>query len=158
MKLEKKVAIDCPEDITVHCFKIEYPDSLSSVYFIKLKLERNGAEVSENLYRRGLKEDDLIAVRNLPKVKLETSTKIVKKGNQWYLSTELINNTNQPALMVKLKVVQAKSRDRILPVIFSDNFVSLMPGEKRIITMDIEDADTRGEKPDVEIEGFNTDN
>ncbi|MGA9407990.1 MAG: sugar-binding domain-containing protein [Bacteroidota bacterium] len=158
VRLEKKVAIDCPEDSTVHCFKIEYPDSLSSVYFIKLKLERNGAEVSENLYRRGLKEDDLIAVRNLPKVKLETSTKIVKKGNQWYLSTELINNTNQPALMVKLKVVQAKSRDRILPVIFSDNFVSLMPGEKRIITMDIEDADTRGEKPDVEIEGFNTDN
>jgi hypothetical protein len=88
-------------------------------------------------------------------VNLEANTKVMRDGNQWHLTTELINNTSHPALMVKLKVVREKSRERILPVIFSDNFVSLMPGEKRTITMELEDADTQGEKPDVAIEGFN---
>jgi beta-galactosidase/beta-glucuronidase len=152
---EKKAAIDCPEDNTARCFKVEYPDSLSSVYFIRLTLKRGGTELSDNLYWRGVKEDDLKAARTLPKVKLETNTKVAREGNQWHITTELINNTSHPALMVKLKVVRIKSRERILPVIFSDNFVSLMPGEKRTITMELEDADTRGEKPDVAIEGFN---
>ena len=155
IKLEKKVALDCPEDNTVRCFKVIYPESLSSVYFIRLTLTRGSTELSENLYWRGVKEDDLKAARALPKVKLEANTKVMRDGNQWHLTTELINNTSHPALMVKLKVVRIKSRERILPVIFSDNFVSLMPGEKRTVTMELEDADTQGEKPDVAIEGFN---
>jgi len=155
IKLEKKVALDCPEDNTVRCFKVTYPENLSSTYFIRLTLTRGSTELSENLYWRGIKEDDLKATRALPKVKLETNTKVMRDGNQWHLTTELINKTSHPALMVKLKVVRIKSRERILPVIFSDNFVSLMPGEKRTITMELEDADTQGEKPDVAIEGFN---
>jgi len=31
-----------------------------------------------------------------------------------------------------------------------------MPGEQRTIQMELEHADTRGEKPDVVIAGFNT--
>jgi hypothetical protein len=29
-----------------------------------------------------------------------------------------------------------------------------MPGEKKVIQIELEDADTRGEKPKVEIEGL----
>jgi hypothetical protein len=54
-----------------------------------------------------------------------------------------------------LKVVGDKDRNRILPVIFNDNYVTLMPGEQRIITMEIDNADTRGEKPAVEMDGLN---
>jgi len=57
--------------------------------------------------------------------------------------------------MVRLKAVREKSGDRILPAIYSDGYVSLMPGEKRIITTDLRDADTRGENPRIIVEGFN---
>ena len=40
IKLEKKAVIDCPEDNTVRCFKVKYPESLSSVYFIRLTLTK----------------------------------------------------------------------------------------------------------------------
>ena len=56
--------------------------------------------------------------------------------------------------MVKLKVVGDNSGERILPVIYSDNFVTLMPGEKRIIKMEFQEGDTRGEKPEVVVEGY----
>jgi hypothetical protein len=71
-----------------------------------------------------------------------------------FLTTTLLNKTKQPALMVKLKVVGDKSKERMLPVIFSDNFICLMPGETRTITMELQVADTRGEQPVVVIEGL----
>ena len=57
--------------------------------------------------------------------------------------------------MVRLKAVREKSGDRILPAIYSDNYVALMPGETRTIQADLQDADTRGERPRIAIEGFN---
>ena len=54
--------------------------------------------------------------------------------------------------MVRLKAVREKSGDRILPAIYSDNYVALMPGERRTIRTELEDADTRGEKPAIVIE------
>jgi hypothetical protein len=57
--------------------------------------------------------------------------------------------------MVRLKVVGSRNNERILPVFYSDNYVSLMPGEQKVIIMKLRNADTRGEKPVVEISGFN---
>jgi hypothetical protein len=57
--------------------------------------------------------------------------------------------------MVRVKAVRDKSGDRILPVIHSDNYVPLMPGEQRTIRTEMEDADTRGERPRIVVEGFN---
>jgi hypothetical protein len=54
--------------------------------------------------------------------------------------------------MVKLKAVREKSGDRILPAIYSDNYIALMPGERRTVRTELEDADTRGEKPTIVIE------
>ena len=34
-------------------------------------------------------------------------------------------------------------------------YAPLMPGEKRSITTELRDADTRGEKPRIVVEGFN---
>ena len=59
--------------------------------------------------------------------------------------------------MVQLKVIRDKSRDRIIPALFSDNFISLMPGEQRSIEIQIENADAHGEKPAVIVQGFNID-
>jgi len=56
---------------------------------------------------------------------------------------------------VRLKVVREKAGDRILPAIYSDNYVSLMPGEHRTIRTDLAGQDTRGERPRMAVEGFN---
>ena len=57
--------------------------------------------------------------------------------------------------MVRVKAVRSKSGDLIVPALYNDNYIALMPGEKRTISISLEDADTRGEKPRVRLDGFN---
>lgn len=155
VKFRKQASVSCPEDSTVRVFAVQRPAGLTDVHFIRLKLTRKSKLISENFYWEGKKESDLKAIMELPRVKLKVRTKSVKKGSSWHLTTTLVNNTKTPALMVRLKVVGSKSEMRILPVIFSDNYISLMPGEKRAVEIELEKADTRGEKPVVVAEGIN---
>jgi hypothetical protein len=156
VKWEKAVNLESPEDTTRTPLKLEYPAGLSPVHFIRLRLTHGADIVSENFYWRGTEEGNYRALRDLPKVKLEAATRADRRGNRWVLTTELRNLSAQPALMVRLKAVREKSGDRILPAIYSDNYVSLMPGERRTIRTELEDRDTRAERPRIAVEGFNT--
>ncbi len=155
VKWEKSASLDSVEDSTATPIKIEYPTGLTPVHFVKLTLTRAGNIVSENFYWRGLVDGDYRALRELPKVTVDASTHVDHEGPCWKLTTDLTNNSNAPALMVKLKAVREKSGDRILPAIYSDNYIALMPGERRTIQTEIANADTRGETPRIIVEGFN---
>ncbi|MGA2630095.1 MAG: glycoside hydrolase family 2 protein [Terriglobia bacterium] len=153
---EKTTSLDCPEDSTISCIKMEYPAGLTPVQFLLLKLTRGEEILSSNFYWRGSKEGDYRALRELPKVKLAAATRVEQRGSTWHLTTELHNVSKHPALMVRVKAVREKSGDRILPAFFSDNYIALMPGDRRTIRIELENSDTRGEKPRVVVEGFNT--
>ena len=143
------------EDSTVACIKMEYPQGLSAVHFLRLVLAQNGNIISTNFYLRPREAGNYRAVRELPKVSLQATTKAGQQAGRWMLTTELHNPSAHPALMVRVKAVREKSRDRILPAIYSDNYICLMPGERQTILTDLADADTRGEKPLIVVEGFN---
>ncbi|MDR3700260.1 MAG: hypothetical protein P4L56_11525 [Candidatus Sulfopaludibacter sp.] len=149
-------AVDSAEDSTASPATLEYPPGLTPVHFIRLTLSRGAQVVSSNFYLRGVKEGDYTAIRTVPKVNLEANTKMERQGAKWLLTTELRNPSKQPALMVHVKVVRENGGDRILPALYDDNYVALMPGEKRIIHTEVKHADTRGERPRVVVEGFNT--
>jgi hypothetical protein len=156
LKWEKTAALDSAEDSTASPIKLEFPTGLTPVHFIRLTLTRGAGIVSTNFYLRGERENDYHAIRELPKVKLEAATKVERQGARWMLTTELRNVSARPALMVHLKVVREKSGDRILPALYNDNYVSLMPGERQTIRTELNHADTRGERPRMVVEGFNT--
>lgn len=151
----EQYAVDCSIDNIKRVCKLTKPGGLSTTYFIRLKLEKAHKLVSENFYWNGLQEDNYQDIANLPKVKLDVSTKSIQKDGKWILTTTLNNNTGTPALMVQLKVVGDKDKKRILPVILSDSFISIMPGEKRIIQIELKNEDTRRDKPVVVAEGVN---
>ncbi len=152
---EKETDLVCKEDSTAKCFRLKFPESLSQVHFIKLTLSEGNRIISDNFYWRGLEDGNYKALRKLPRIELTTTTTVKKESDKWLLTTTLRNNTKTPALMIRLKVTGKSSGSRLLPVFYSDNYISLMPGEEKIITMELKDADTRGEKPAVEISGFN---
>jgi hypothetical protein len=152
---EKKDGLDSYEDSTEKCFKLEFQKNLSPVHFIKLTLNEGDKTISENFYWRGVEDGNYQALNDLPVVKLMNNTRVERNGETWKLTTTLNNTSGHPVLMVRLKVVGKNSGERILPVFYSDNYIALMPGEKKIITMTLNNKDTMGDRPAVEISGFN---
>jgi hypothetical protein len=151
----KTASLDSSEDSTAVAMAIEPVSGLTPVHFLRLTLTRGGDLSSTNFYLRGVQEGDYRAIRQLPKAQVKATTNAVQQGTRWLLTTELANTSTTPALMTRLKAVREQRGDRILPAIYSDNYIALMPGEHRTITTELNHADTRGEKPRIVVGGFN---
>lgn len=153
---EKEVAIDSNEDTTNKCIKLEFPENLSKVHFIKMVLTENGEVVSENFYHRSLEENNYQDLRNLPKVALKSDVTINKETDGNWTATAVIENpTSTPALMVRLNVVGGTDGLQFLPMFYSDNYFALLPGEKKEVRFHWKDEDTRGNTPKVVVSGYN---
>lgn len=70
-----------------------------------------------------------------------------------------ITNTGKTvAFQVHLRALKGKSGDDILPIIFSDNYIELAPGETRTIHVTYATRDAEGIAPYFSISAWNTDN
>ena len=152
---EKELIINIDEDQTVACFPLQFPETLSSTHFIKLTLAQDGKVLSDNFYWRGKEDGNYKSLLSVPKVKLSENTIVKNEGNNWNFTTTLKNETNDPAMMIRLKAIKGLSGEMIVPAFYSDNYFFLMPGEEKTVTIQIQDADTNGESPELEISGFN---
>ena len=76
--------------------------------------------------------EDLTALESLPGVRLKTSVTRIAGANGNVVRVRVQNPTKNLAFQVKLAVESAKGEE-ILPVLWQDNYVSLMPGEERVI-------------------------
>jgi len=152
---DRVAVVDSKEDSVVTAFAMVYPKGLSAVHFLRLTLTQGTMVISRNDYVRSLVEGDYRAIRSLAKARVGATTTVKREGEIWRLSTELQNGSAWPALMTRVKAVRAVTGDRILPAIYDDNYVLLMPGEHRTIQTELQHADTRGETPKIVVSGFN---
>ena len=154
-KLIKKESqeVNVGEDQTLDAVSVSEPDE--AVYYIKLTLEQNNQIVSDNFYVVGKEEDNLQALSKLPKATVAISGKrFVQQGEEWIGEVEIRNTGNVPALLIRLNL-KGGDGEQILPVIYSDNYFSLMPNECKKITVSYRNEDGRGQAPYVEVTGFN---
>lgn len=106
----------------------------AGMLFIRLQLTTSDDQLlSENMYWTNTQKDlDYTPLTQLPEVRLTAE----RAGQHALL---LKNPTKQVAFANRLRLVDAKTGERLLPVIWSDNYVTLMPGEQRVITFETED-------------------
>ena len=69
-----------------------------------------------------------------------SATKVVAGSSGAKGEVTVSNTSDRPQLLVSLKLVDAKGR-RVLPVHWSDNFISLMPGESRRVSFEATSVD-----------------
>jgi exo-1,4-beta-D-glucosaminidase len=98
---------------------------------------------------------DFTALAKLPRVKLEVASKTERHGKDSLTHVTLHNPSPSLAFFVRLKVVKGAGGEEVLPVIWQDNYVSLLPGEKRELTATYRASDLGTAKPVVEVSGFN---
>jgi hypothetical protein len=147
--------LDSKEDSVVTALTMQYPQGLTPVHFLRLTLSQGNTTLSSNDYLRSTVEGDYRAIRQLAKARVKATTTSHREGDLWHLTTELENTSAWPSLMTRLKAVRSTTNDRILPAIYSDNYITLMPGERRTLHTELNQADTRGEAPKIILTGFN---
>jgi beta-mannosidase len=94
---------------------------------------------------------------NLPIVMLDAAGSTRIEGDNTVVTVTLRNNTPNVALLSHLQLHQKKSGRRVLPVFYSDNYISLVPGESSTITIEAATKDLQGDLPLVELDGYNVD-
>jgi exo-1,4-beta-D-glucosaminidase len=171
-KFSQQVSVDAAADSTSKVLTIPDIADASGTYFVVLRLEdESGKLVGSNFYWLSSKPEtidweksnwyttatasyaDYTALSNLPKVKLNVSSRTERKGEDAVTHVVVENPSKNLAFFVRLKV--NKGSEEILPVMWQDNYVSLLPGEKRDLTATYRAAALGTAKPSVEVKGWN---
>jgi exo-1,4-beta-D-glucosaminidase len=173
-KFSNESKIDVPADGVVKIITLPDIANLSPTYFVSLRIhDAAGNPAGANFYWLSTKPDtidwakstwymtptlsyaDFTALSELPKVRLKISDHSEKKNEDEVTHVRLENFSKDLAFFVRLKVDTGKGGEEILPVLWEDNYVSLLPGEKREITATYRASQLGASKPYVEISGWN---
>jgi len=166
----------------VAALKLPRLRDIGPVYFVRCELfDRTGRRVAENVYWQSLKDDDIggypdrnaddnppldpkrvtwadfTALNTMPRAKLEMEAVLHHlAGNRNEVEVKLHNPSTRIAFFERLEVTADKGGNEILPITYSDNYVSVFPGETETV-FGTYDATLGGPgRPWLKLEGYNT--
>jgi exo-1,4-beta-D-glucosaminidase len=173
-KFSKETTVDAAADSTNKILTLPDIDGLSPTYFVVLRLQdSSGKTVGSNLYWLSTKPEtldweksswyttpttsyaDYTALSQLPKVKLKVTDHTERKNEEAVTHVTLENPSKSLAFFVRLKVNNGKGGDEILPVVWQDNYISLLPGEKCEVTATYRAQELGTAQPAIEVSGWN---
>ena len=130
--------------------------ALSKVGFLRLRLTDTAGEIlSENTYVCASDTGNYQALKALPHAEITMSELQPSQTNGWQKRIITVkNHSDVPALMLRLNL-KGDDNEQVLPVIYSDNYFHLMPGEERQVSVEWQERDARGGDAHIELSGYN---
>jgi hypothetical protein len=108
--------------------------------------------LSENLYWLPDEHGEYSGLKKMPPSRLEIVAKQISPG---HIEVTLTNPADAPvAFFNRLSLIDPQTNDRLLPVFYSNNYVSVLPGEHKSILMDFDPLQYQ-KLPGVRISGWN---
>ena len=95
-----------------------------------------GEVVSRNFYWLGADNASYRRLNRLPATSISAVAKSTRAGDNIRVQIELRNTGILVSLANKLTLLNAADGSRILPAYYSDNYISLLPGESREIEIE----------------------
>jgi exo-1,4-beta-D-glucosaminidase len=173
-KFSNESTVDVPADGVAKLLTLPDVADLSPTYFVVLRIsDESGKVLGSNFYWLSTKPEtidwakstwwmtptasyaDYTALSQLPKVKLQIANHIEKDGEDEITHVTLQNPSKSLAFFVRMKVNRGRGGEEILPVRWSENYISLLPGERREVTATYRVSDLRNATPSVEVKGWN---
>jgi exo-1,4-beta-D-glucosaminidase len=167
VKYTKTVTLDVGADTVKTAFTLPALPGLSSAYFVVLALsDQSGVPVSDNVYWLSTRAEtmdfaasdwyytpttqfaDLTALAQLAPATMNARATATANG----VTVTLKNTSAGMAFFVRAKLMRAAGGAEVLPVLWSDNYVTLPPGGERTISAT---GDLGGGAAAVEISGWN---
>lgn len=166
-------------ETSTHIIDLPLLEKISTTCFLDLRLfDDKDQELGNNFYWLSTKHDvldyeaklggwafytpskayaDFKQLTQLPKVKLSTFCHFKRVGPQIKAEIHLENPSNKIAFFIELKLCKGTSGESILPVFWEDNYISLLPGERRTLQATFAEKDLGDDQPIFKVEGINLD-
>jgi exo-1,4-beta-D-glucosaminidase len=149
-------------------------DGLSRAYFIELELAAaDGNSISRNVYWLSTQTDepdwehsnwyvtpdaryaDLTSLQSLPAATSEVRATVRHEGGEDIATVTLTvpQSSQAVALFQRVSIKRSAGGESLLPILWSDNDVTLWPGESLTLTAHF--ATSGAERPVVEVSGWN---
>ncbi len=163
----RDTTLELPADSSMRLFVLPEPRGVSGAYFADLRLTAaDGRALSTNFYWLSTTPDvladtstwymtpvksfaDYTALRRMP----ASTVRVAAAFTSGHARVTLTNTGKAVAFFLRLRVVGGDGAEA-LPVLWDDNYISLMPGESRSLSASYRAADVHG-APHVEITGWN---
>lgn len=115
-------------------FAIPEPEGVEGAYFLKLMLLEKGKQITDNIYWLTTKPKDYTTLASLPQSIPTIKTSVKQEGGVYTGSVQLHAEKNI-SFFNRIKVFDKKTGKRILPIHYTDNYITLMPGDKREVEL-----------------------
>ena len=143
--------IDIESDTVNEQFDISGLDIKKGLYLLKLTIVKNKNDVSINDY--WINTSGEICRNSLFSIGSANVAVLIKKINNDNTIIEVVNKSNRLAIGNKLSLKDIAKDEYILPVIFSEGYFNLLPGERRMLKLDKK----LGKNQVIVVEGLNVD-
>ena len=126
---------------------------LPAVYLVTLTLaDTDGNVVSRNTYWRYSQHQNFYWLLNMPKGTLTHEETVTEDGDEYAITVKLSNSNDGYAFFKHLTLGESADAPSVNPVFWSDNFVTLLPGETMTLTARVaRDQFAEGRVPVVRI-------
>ena len=150
---------------------------LDPTYFVRCELrDQRGILLDDNVYWGSQTDDDLgepkkdeqfktelatwadmSALNTMPKASVDVGSTLAWKDETGVATITLNNNSDHIAFFLRAEVTKGVNGEEILPITYDDNYVTVFPHEKRIISARFEKSLLQGEPPQLRVAGYNVD-
>jgi exo-1,4-beta-D-glucosaminidase len=171
-KFARDTVIDVPADSSMRVFVLPEPTGVTGAYFADLRLVgADGKPISTNFYWLANRMDalsdsstwymtpvknyaDFTALRSMRQAAVNTSARFSSSGGTGTARVTLKNPGKSIAFFLRLQVT-GRGGEEALPVLWEDNYLSLLPGETRTVSATYSLRDLGGAPPRVVVTGWN---
>lgn len=91
----------------------------------------------------------------MPRFNLPATVTMDRDGDVCTIRVDMQNGDRGVALSTRIKAVDAATGLLLAPVLYSDNYFSLLPGEAKEVTLEFDEKNVEGNEVIVQIEGWN---
>jgi exo-1,4-beta-D-glucosaminidase len=172
--LARDTVFDVLPDTSMRVFVLPEPTGLpaGAAYFVDLRLTTaDGQALSTNFYWLSTQSDiladtstwymtpvksyaDFTGLRSMPAAEVNASASFSRHAGRVKAHVTLNNPSRSVAFFLRLQIT-GQAGQEALPVLWDDNYVSLLPGETRVVTANCAVRDLGGASPHVVVSGRN---
>ena len=153
---EQRKKVDIASSATTSAFTVGR-DGLPSFHLLRVRLtDTHGELLSENTYWRYGDPQDMRALNSTARTRVSVDiTDTDHSGPRHGLTARLRNRGSSVAAMVRVSLLDAKTGHRVLPTLYSDNYLWLLPGESRLLTASWPATAPGATRPELRVGGYN---